>query len=234
MDTSRTLKLIGEQGINRLKNSSVAVFGLGGVGGHALESIARAGVGKILICDFDRVAPSNLNRQILSLESNIGELKTSIAEKRLKDINPDVIITSIAERLTEDNIDTYLNEDFDYAIDAIDEVIPKVCLLARLKERNKIFVSSMGAGSRLDPSLVKTDDISKTAGCPLARTVRKRLRQLDIHKGIPCVFSTESPVKYNDDNTENQGSTGNISYMPALFGLIASSYIIRKIIAAEQ
>ena len=229
MDQSRTEIIISAAGVELLHRASVAIFGIGGVGGYALEAIARAGVGYIKVFDYDRVAPSNCNRQILSLNSNIGIMKTEVAIQRVKEINPECEITAETAHLTPENIRSLIPAGIGYAIDAIDELDSKIELITELKQRGITFISSMGAGNRLDPSRIRTADISETSVCPLARRVRKILRQREIFSGVPCVFSTEEPVALGRKNGDN--TVGSISYMPAVFGLTAAAFIIREIIA---
>jgi len=233
MDQSRTEILIGADGIDKLREATVMIIGLGGVGGHAAEAIVRAGAGTLIIADYDTVAPSNLNRQILSLSSNIGRKKTDAAAERFKNINPEINITSYSERLTPENIGMIFPESADnlYAIDAIDEIDAKIALISELHRRGIPFVSSMGAGSRLNPSLVKIADISKTEHCPLARVIRKRLRLAGIEKGVRCVYSTENLNRFAEPETEGERrKQGSISFMPGIFGLTAAGVIINDII----
>jgi len=229
MDSSRTKLIVGERGLKKLSEATVAVFGIGGVGGYALEAIARAGVGRIILIDFDRVMPSNINRQILSLNSSMGETKTDVAIKRLKDINPEATLIVHDKRLNSENMSSIVTEKIDYAIDAIDEIEPKIHLILRMLELDIKFISSMGAGNRLDPSKIHVADISKTSYCPLARSVRKKLKEHRVSNGVKCVYSSESPVK--DNATDNPDNTvGSISYLPGIFGLTAAGEIIREIV----
>ena len=232
IDLSRSEILIGAENLDKLRKSTVAVFGLGGVGGYAAEAIARAGVGKIIIADYDRVTPSNINRQILSLSSTMGELKTETATKRLKDINPDIEITAISKRLTPDNIDGLIpGSEMLYAIDAIDEIDSKTSLISVLVKRKIPFVSSMGAGSRLDSSRVRIDDISRTEYCPLARVMRKRLKAVGIETGVRCIYSTENLNRVKEpESSGGKRMQGSISFMPGIFGLMAAGLIINDII----
>jgi tRNA A37 threonylcarbamoyladenosine dehydratase len=231
IDLSRSKILIGEENLNRLKQSAVAIFGLGGVGGYALEAIARSGISSIIICDYDRITASNINRQILSLSSTMDEMKTDIALKRLKDINPEIEIIAINERLTPQNIKNIIpvKENL-YAIDAIDEIDAKVSLIAELINRKIPFVSSMGAGSRLDPLKVRVDDISKTEYCPLAKIIRKRLRAIGYSSGVRCIYSTEHLNRIQEHESEGKRLQGSISFMPGIFGLIAAGVILNDII----
>jgi len=232
MDLSRTEILIGPENISKLMKSSVAIIGLGGVGGYAAEAIARAGVGKMIIADYDMVTSSNINRQILSLSSTMGELKTDVALKRLKDINPGIEVITISERLTPDNISQIITDTKPlYAIDAIDEIDSKTSLITELVKRNIPFVSSMGAGSRLDSSKIKVDDISRTEYCPLARIMRKKLKTAGIETGVRCIYSTENLNKVQEpESGAGKRMQGSISFMPAIFGLMAAGLIINDII----
>jgi len=232
MDLSRSEILIGEENLKRLKESTVAIFGLGGVGGYALEAIVRAGVGSIIIADYDRVTPSNINRQILSLSSTMNELKTGIALQRAKDINPEINVTTISDRLTPQNIaDIIPVKENLYAIDAIDEIDAKTSLIAELVKRNIPFISSMGAGSRLDVSKVKVADISKTEYCPLAKVMRKKLRAIGITTGVRCIYSIESG--FGSAQSQGKRVQGSISFMPGIFGLMAAGVIIGDIIVTS-
>lgn len=234
MDQSRTEILIGTEGCEKLRNSTVMIIGLGGVGGHAAEAIVRAGVGRIIIADYDVVATSNINRQILSLNSNMGRKKTDVAAERFMDINPDLEIITWPERITPENLTMIFPETNEnlYAIDAIDEIDSKVALIIELKKRGIPFISSMGAGSRLTPSLVKVADISRTDYCPLARVIRKKLRLAGIESGVRCIYSTENLNRFAEaDNEGERRKQGSISFMPGIFGLTAAGVIINDIIS---
>lgn len=235
MDQSRTEILIGAEGIEKLRRSTVMIVGLGGVGGHAAEAIVRAGAGHVILADYDTVAPSNVNRQILSLQPDIGRKKTDIAAERFRKINPDIKITLFSERVTPENIGMLFPDSVEnlYAIDAIDEIDAKIALITGLCRRGVPFVSSMGAGSRLDPSLVKVADISKTEHCPLARVIRKRLRQEGIEKGVRCVYSTENLNRFAEPEPGSMKKLqGSISFMPGIFGLTAAGVIINDILCS--
>ena len=229
MDQTRTELLIGPESLEKIKNAHVAIFGLGGVGGHALEAIARAGVEHIYIYDFDTVQASNLNRQIITEQNNIGEEKVEAAFKRLTSINRSSKIIKNNIRLTSLNMEENIPEKVQYAIDAIDQLGSKISLIKTLYRRNCTFISSMGAGNKLIPTDIKIADISKTSYCPLARKIRKSLRSDSISKGVPCVYSEETPGK-TDQSENDEGVVGSISYVPGIFGLVAAGYIIQKII----
>ena len=230
----RTELLLGDENISHLKNSHVLIVGVGGVGAYAAEMICRAGVGKITIVDGDNVNITNLNRQLVALHSTIGEKKVDILSKRLLDINPQLQLTSKYLYLQDELIDQLLDEDkYDFVVDAIDTLSPKVYLLKGALDRNLKIVSSMGAGARIDPSKVHFADISKSYECTLARAVRKKLSKMGIKKGFPVVFSSEIPdknaVKEMNDERNKKSMVGTVSYMPPVFGCFLASYVIRKL-----
>ncbi len=237
MDLSRSRILIGEEGLARLAASTVAVFGLGGVGGYAAEAIVRAGVGRIIIADFDTVTPSNINRQILCTQENMGRAKADVAAERYMAINPALVIEKVSDHLTPENIPLHIPQNAAnlYAIDAIDEIAAKTALIAELHWRAIPFISSMGAGSRLDPSQVMCSDISKTTHCPLARVIRKKLKEAGIERGVRCVWSTENLNRVDEPEPGTMRRTqGSISFMPGIFGLTAAGIIINDIITSDQ
>ncbi|MCD7976814.1 MAG: tRNA threonylcarbamoyladenosine dehydratase [Tannerellaceae bacterium] len=231
---TRTELLLGKERLNYLRSCHVLVVGVGGVGAYAAEQICRAGVGKMTIVDADTVNESNVNRQLPALHSSLGKLKAEVMAERLKDINPELELRVITEFLKDERIQEVLTADkYDYVVDAIDSLSPKVFLLYHAVQLGLPIVSSMGAGGKIDPSQVKLADISKTSECALAKVVRKRLRGKGVKKGIPVVFSTEPA---NPDaiievkNERNKRTTvGTVSYMPATFGCFLASYVIRNI-----
>lgn len=232
--SERTELLLGNERVNYLKEKHVLVVGLGGVGAYAAEMICRAGIGKMTIIDADRVNASNINRQLPATHATLGQLKADVMAQRLRDINPDIELNVIAEFIKDEKIPEILESaKFDYVVDAIDSLSPKVYLIYNAYKMQLPIVSSMGAGGKIDPSQVKIADISKSHNCALAKAVRKRLNRLDVRKGIPVVFSTEfadenAIVKV--ENEQNKISTaGTISYLPAIFGCYLASYVIRNI-----
>ncbi|OHD63107.1 MAG: hypothetical protein A2176_08380 [Spirochaetes bacterium RBG_13_51_14] len=236
MDTSRTELLVGADGIRKMADSCIAIYGLGGVGGYAAEAIARAGVRNMVIVDHDRVAPSDMNRQILALHSTIDAPKVEAAERRIKDINPAVLVRAYRLRIDPDDIAAAIPAGITHAIDAIDDINAKVSLIAALLERGIRFVSSMGAGSKLDPAGVMVSDISTTRHCPLARTVRRRLKKLGIVTGVWCVYSEENLKLFSKIDGMDTGRhiiQGTVSYMPGIFGLTAAGVIIRDILGMD-
>ena len=215
---SRTLKLIGEEGLSRLKNSSVLIVGVGGVGSFAAEAIARAGVGNITVMDGDTVQPSNLNRQLIALTSTLGRNKAEVMAERINDINPETTVKALARFYKED--DELDLTAFDWIIDAIDSVDAKTALIKTAIEKDVNIVSAMGAAGKFDTQF-KIADISKTSTCPLAKVMRKRLREEGIEH-LPVVFSEEKPAP-------REGDLGTISYVPGAAGLCLAGYVIKSI-----
>jgi len=220
--------------MERLAHSHVLVVGLGGVGAYAAEQICRAGIGRMTIVDADVVNESNINRQLPALHSTLGMPKAEVVARRLLDINPELKLTVLNEFLRDERTEEILSEaTYDFIVDAIDSLSPKVYLLFHAYNRKIPIVSSMGAGAKTDPSQVRIADISKTSSCALAKAVRKRLRGMGISKGIPAVFSTEmaNPDAIIEiDNEQCKRSTaGTVSYMPAIFGCYLASYVINQL-----
>lgn len=232
---SRTTLLIGKQNTALLKNASVCIAGLGGVGSYAAESIARAGVGKLTLIDGDVVDPSNRNRQLPALLSTQGQFKTRVIKNRLLDINPDLEIILLPEFLLPENTDALVaNGKFDYIVDAIDGISPKCSLIAAAKKYEVPVVSSMGAGGKLDPSRIQIADISRTHNCYLASVLRKRLRKMGISKGVRTVFSDEKvldeSLMVTDGTHFKKSAYGTISYLPAIFGMFIASVVVCDLI----
>ena len=228
----RTQLLLGDEKIETLISKNVLVVGLGGVGGICAEMIARAGVGKMTIVDADTVDLSNTNRQIPALHSTAGKLKAEVMAERLRDINPELEVTVLVQYIQNEIIETILEEGkFDYAVDCIDTLGPKVQFIKACKERRIPIVTSLGAGGKLDPSMVQIADISKTHTCTLAKYVRKRLHAEGIYNGLTVVFSPEvidaSKVIVTEKAFPKKSLIGTISYMPAIFGCTVASVVIR-------
>ncbi|HPC98520.1 MAG TPA: tRNA threonylcarbamoyladenosine dehydratase [Bacteroidales bacterium] len=230
---SRTELCLGPAALEKLRGANVLVAGLGGVGSYAAEMICRAGVGKMTIVDGDTIHPSNRNRQLLALKSTEGLPKALLMEKRLKDINPGIEITAINEYIRDDRMIEILSEQFDYVVDAIDTLSPKVWLIFHSLKRNLKIVSSMGAGGRFDPLQIRVADISESYGCSLARILRKKLHRLGVNEGFRVVWSPEdvdkTRVKETSGERNKASVVGTISYMPAAFGLICASVVIRDL-----
>lgn len=233
--TERTELLIGKEKLAKLKSSHVLVVGLGGVGSYVAEQLTRSGIGILTIIDGDIVQSSNRNRQLPALVSTTGQKKAAVVSRRLLDINPDLHLTVIDQFMMGKDFEVLLQEKFDYVVDAIDSLSPKVFLIVHTVQRGYPIISSMGAGGKLDPSLVQITDISKSYNCKLARVVRKRLGKFDIKKGVPVVFSSEevdpSVVVLTENERNKKSTTGTMSYLPAIFGLYAASHVIRELIS---
>jgi tRNA A37 threonylcarbamoyladenosine dehydratase len=230
----RTELLLGDEKMKRLSHSHVLVVGLGGVGAYAAEQIARAGIGEMTIVDADVITDTNINRQLPALHSTLGQSKADVMGKRLLDINPELELTIINEFLRDERTEEILSSArFNFIVDAIDTLSPKAFLLYHAVRLRIPVISSMGAGAKTDPSMVRIADISKTMNCSLARAVRKRLKNKGINKGVPVVFSTE--IANPDAIIEIEGeackrsTAGTVSYMPAVFGCFLASYVIRNL-----
>lgn len=230
----RTHILVGDEGISKLASASVAVIGLGGVGAYAAEMLCRAGVGKLLLLDSDRVSITNKNRQLIALDSTVGMKKTEVLAARLKDINPEVELVLVDEYLEEDNVAQLLdNRKIDFLVDAIDTLSPKISLIKYCTDNSIKLVSSMGAGAKFDATAIRIKDLSKSFNCPLAYILRKKLRKVGIHKGFDVVFSEELPDKdaiipMEERNKKSQ--VGTISYLPAVFGCVCAQAAIEFLI----
>ena len=227
----RTSLLLNEEKMNSLKNSHVVVFGVGGVGGYVVEGLVRSGLGKITIIDNDTVNPTNLNRQIIALETTVGKLKVDVLKERILAINPKCEVVCCNEFITFDNIDKIDMYGANYIVDAVDTITAKIAIIAKAKELNIPIISSMGAGNRLDPMQIRFADINQTKNCPLAKVMRYELKKRDI-KNIKCIYSLELPVDLTKEiiNPENgKVIIGSISYMPSIFGLMIASEIIKEL-----
>ena len=230
----RTELLLGEEKLNLLRNANVLVVGVGGVGAYAAEMIVRAGVGRMTIADADKVSESNINRQLVALHSTIGREKCDILAERLKDINPELQLNVVNRFIKDDETDALLDSDkFDYVVDAIDTLSPKLALIKGSLDRGIPLVSSMGAGAKTDPTLMEIKDIAKTHHCPLAHMLRKRLHKIGIKRGFWAVFSPE-PVREGAmilcEEQNKKSNVGTISYIPALFGIGCASVVVRDLV----
>lgn len=230
---SRTELLLGIEKLQKLKASGVLVVGLGGVGAYAAEMICRAGVGRITIVDGDTIHPTNRNRQLPALISTEGSPKAAIMGERLRGINPELDLTVIGEFIRDERMIEILDRGFDYVVDAIDTLSPKIYLIYNSLQRGYRVVSSMGAGGKSDPLGIRINDISETTGCPLARMLRKRLHRLGIRNGVTAVYSPEPVDKSRVvpvTGERNKASVvGTISYMPPAFGIACASVVIRDL-----
>lgn len=231
---SRTELLIGKEKLMKLQNSHVLVVGMGGVGSFAAEFICRGGVGTMTIVDGDTVDPSNRNRQLPALSTTHGLSKADVMAERLLAINPELKLHVIKEFITPERAEELLSQPFDYVVDAIDSITPKLIFIKTAYEKKVRIISSMGAGAKLDPTQLRVVDISKTYNCPFAQYVRKRLKEFGIRKGVKTVFSPEMPIKESlmltDGTKFKKSAYGTISYLPAAFGGVCASVVIRDII----
>ena len=230
----RTELLLGNEKLSLLRRAHVLVVGVGGVGAYAAEMIARAGVGELTIADADVVGNSNINRQLVALHSTIGRQKCDVLAERLRDINPEIKLHTVNRFIKDDDTDALLDSaKFDYIVDAIDTLSPKLALIKGALERNIPLVSSMGAGAKTDPTLMEIKDIAKTHHCPLAHMLRKRLHKIGINRGFRAVFSPE-PIREGAmilcEEQNKKSNVGTISYIPALFGIGCASVVVRDLI----
>lgn len=223
---SREIKLIGQENFEKLKNSKILLFGIGGVGGYVLESLARSGVENITIVDFDTVSESNLNRQIIALKTTIGKYKVDVAKERVNNINPNCNVQAIKEKLTKENIDSFNFKNYDFVIDAIDMVTSKLLIIEKAKKENVEVISCMGTGNKLDATKLQICDISKTNYCPLAKVMRKELKNRGIYH-LNVVFSTEEPKRFGEK--QRKVTPASIAYVPAVAGLYISQFVIKKL-----
>ena len=230
----RTLLLLGEEKLNRLRQAHVLVVGLGGVGAYAAEMIARAGVGRMTLADADVVNETNINRQLVALHSTVGRQKAEVLAERLRDINPAIELAVINRYIKDEETYTLLDAaPYDYVVDAIDTLSPKLALIAAALERRLPLVSSMGAGAKMDPTKLEIADISRTHHCPLAHMLHKRLHKLGIRSGFRAVFSPE-PIREGAmilcEEQNKKSNVGTISYIPPMFGIGCASVVIRGLI----
>lgn len=228
--TMRTSLLIGEDGIKKLKDSNVLIIGVGGVGSFCVEALVRAGVGNITIVDYAKVEESDFNRQLPGLISNLNKEKVQVVKDRLLDINKDLNIRAINCIFNEESSSEIFSEDYDYVVDAIDMVSSKIHLIQLCMEKNIPIISSMGMGNKLDPTKIEVSDISKTNTCPLAKVMRKELRDRGIEH-LKVVFSTEQPLEVKEKiSNGHRILPGSISFMSSCGGLIISSQVIKDLL----
>ena len=231
MFLQRTELLIGSDNIENLKNSNVIVFGLGGVGGATVEALVRAGIGNLSIVDFDTVDKTNLNRQIITTQSVIGKPKVEVAKDRILSINPNINLTIYNEKFLKENIDLFFKDKkYDYIVDAIDLVTPKLDLIEFATNLKIPIISCMGTGNKINPAKFKVADIKKTSVCPLAKVIRKELKKRRINK-LKVVYSNETPRKpFNlDGGQEKTKNVGSISFVPPVAGMLLASEVIKDI-----
>lgn len=232
--TERAELLFKKEGLEKLQKANILVVGMGGVGSFAAEFIARAGVGKMTIVDGDIVDITNINRQLPALHSTVGQPKVKIVGDRLLDINPELQLTRLEEFLTPERAFELVSKDYDYVLDCIDSITPKLNLLIAAKRKKVKIISNMGAGGKFSSSKVMVRDISRTDVCPLAKTIRRRLKKEGISKGIKAVFSAETPdetsLKMTDGKNYKRSFYGTNSWMPALFGLLAAETVVKHLL----
>ena len=230
----RTEMVLGDRALDRLSRCHVAVFGLGGVGSYAAEILARSGVGELTLVDQDTLSLTNINRQLVALHSTVGRPKAEVLAERLRDINPTLELHVVDKYIKDEETDLLLDSArFDYAVDAIDTLSPKLALILGALKRGIPLVSSMGAGAKTDPTRLEIEDISRTHHCPLAHMLRKRLHKAGVRSGFKAVFSAE-PVREGAtilcEEQNKKSNTGTISYLPALFGIGCASVVVRGVI----
>ena len=230
----RTSLLIGAETVTKLTQKHVMVVGLGGVGSYAAEFIARSGIGTMTIIDGDTVDPTNRNRQLPALATNHGQSKALIMAERLLAINPELTLHVVQQFVNPVMVQEQLALKPDYIIDAIDSITPKITFIKMAFESKIPLVSSMGAGAKVDPTRLRVVDISKTYNCPFAQQIRKNLKKYNIRKGVKVVFSAEEPIRESlmltDGKNYKKSAYGTISYMPATFGSVAASVVLRDLI----
>lgn len=219
---SRTERVLGETNLNKLAKSKVLIFGIGGVGGHCVESLGRMGIGNITVVDGDEVDITNINRQLVAFESTVGRAKVDVIEERLLDINPNIKITKINKMYLPETRDEFDFGGYDYIVDAIDNVIAKLDIICRAKGKGIPVISAMGTGNKMEPTMLEVSDISKTSVCPLAKVVRKELRNRGI-KNVKVVFSKEEPKV-------RAVPPGSVSFVPPVAGMIMASEVVKDII----
>ena len=229
---ARTELLYGEAAVRALSRAHVAVFGLGGVGGHVVEALARSGVGALDLIDSDRLAPSNLNRQILALHSTLGQYKTDAAAARIRDINPDCEVRCFRCFFLPETAGDFDFSQYDYVVDAIDTVTGKLCLAERAREAGVPLISALGAGNKLDPAAFRVSDLAETSMDPLARVMRKELRRRGIEH-LKAVWSPEEPLKPLEDappeETGRRALPGSTAFTPPAAGLLLASTVVRDL-----
>ena len=228
--TMRTSLIVGDEGIEKLSKSNVIIFGVGGVGSFATEALVRAGVGNLTIVDFDDVDVTNINIQIPALHSTVGKLKVDVMKERLLDINPNLNIRTVAKKYNKETTDEILIENYDYVIDAIDMVTSKILLVEECNKKGLTLISSMGMGNKLDPTKIVVTDIHKTHTCPLAKVMRKELKDRRIKK-LKVVYSEEQPQELKKKIMNGRKVTpGSTSFVPSVGGLIIASVVVNDLI----
>ena len=223
--------LIGKENLKKLKNSHVIVFGVGGVGGFAVEALVRGGIGELTVVDYDTIDITNINRQIIALQNTVGQNKVDVIKERAVSINPEIKIHTFKERYDESTKDIFFkNKSYDYIVDAIDLVSSKLNLIETAAEKNIPIISSMGTGNKINPAMLEVSDINKTSVCPLAKVMRRELKARGIKK-LKVVYSKELPIKpvNEEGGREKSKNVGSISFVPSVAGLIIGGEVIKDI-----
>lgn len=239
---SRNELAIGKEGLEKMKNSTVAVLGIGGVGSFAAEALARSGVGRLVLVDKDDVDITNVNRQVIALLSTVGKPKVDLMKERIKDINPDCEVISLKMFYTEETYEQFFDYGLDFVVDASDTISYKIHLMKECLNRGIPMISSMGAANKMDPTRFQIADIFKTHTDPIAKVIRTRLRKEGIRKGVPVVFSDESPIVIREDVRKTVGKDdaeirkakmppSSNAFVPSVAGLIMASYVIRELLS---
>ena len=234
---TRTEMILGREGLQRLKGSTAAVFGVGGVGSHCIEALARSGVGRLVLIDNDRVSTTNINRQSIAYHSTVGQYKTKVMKAKIADISPEIQVMTYEEFVLEENLEQVFEIRPDYIVDAIDTVTAKLAVAEYAKEHQIPLISSMGTGNKLHPELFEIDDLSKTSVCPLCRVMRRELKQRGILH-LKVLYSKEKPVDISGRETGEDPGTrrsipGSISFVPPVAGLMIAGQVIRELSKAE-
>ena len=229
---SRTEMLIGNDGMEKLSNAKVAVFGLGGVGSFVCEGLARSGIGNFVLVDFDKVDESNINRQLIATVKTIGKYKVDLMKERILEINPDANVEVYKEFYMDDSETDIITEDLSYAVDCVDTIMAKIAIVCKCDELDVPVISSMGTGNKLDPTMFEVADIYETSVCPLARIMKKDFRKRNIEK-LKVVYSKEQPINTNDCAINQKDSKykvkGSVSFVPSVAGLIIAGEVIKDI-----
>lgn len=232
---SRTQLLIGEEALNKLQNSTILIFGIGGVGSHCTEALARCGIGHLILADHDKVSLTNINRQSIAYYSTIGEYKTLVMKKRILDINHNAFVETFEQFLLPENLETFFQEisgPIDYIIDAIDTVAAKIAIIEYAKKHKIPILSSMGTGNKLHGELFQIADLSETSVCPLCRVMRRELKKRDIHH-VKVLYSKEEPLQpkseKENEKTSRRSTPGSISFVPPVAGLLIAGEVLREL-----
>lgn len=224
----RTKLLLGEKQVENLKNKTVAIFGLGGVGSYAAEAIARSGIGSIILIDKDTIEETNINRQLIADTTTLGKQKVEVEKERLLAINPNLQVTIYAEEYNEDKKEKMILKEYSYIVDAIDDIAAKISLIEEAMKKEISIISAMGTGNKIEPTMLEVEDISKTEVCPLAKIMRKELRKRGINH-LKVVYSKEIPQK-KIQAEESKRVTASCSFVPSVAGLIMASEVIKDLI----